>query len=127
MGSQKQIIDEITAYIHRGGGKYQDWFVGITDDPISPIDEALKLHKVEDHRFIYLETTSQQNAMTVADYFVNVLGTDGNLCENNKGMTCRSLYVYKKIRPSSLLQNQRIDSVSLQRTQNTIMVMRPWQ
>ena len=63
MGSQKQIIDEITAYIHRGGGKYQDWFVGITDDPISPIDEALKLHKVEDRRFIYLETTSQHREL----------------------------------------------------------------
>jgi hypothetical protein len=96
MGSQQQIIDEIETYISKGGGKYQDWYVGLTDNPIDPIDEALLFHKVENHRFVCLETISQQVAMAVADYFVNVLGTDGNLWENNRGKPCQFLYVYKK-------------------------------
>jgi hypothetical protein len=127
MGGQEQIIDEIMAYIHRGGGKYQDWFVGITDNPISPIDEALLSHEVDNHRFIYLETISQQVATAAADYFVNVLGTDGNLSKDNRGKKCHALYVYKKSRPSGWLQNQRIDTVSQQKARNTIQVMHPWQ
>jgi hypothetical protein len=113
MGSQQQIIDEIKTYINRGSGKYQDWYVGITDNPISAIDEALLFHKVENHRFICLETASQQTAMVVTDYFVNALGTDGNLCEDNSGRPCQFLYIYKKaVHPAGYKTRELVQSVS---------------
>ena len=113
MGSQQQIIDEIKTYINRGSGKYQDWYVGITDNPISAIDEALLFHKVENHRFICLETVSQQIAMAVTDYFVNALGTDGNLCEDNSGRPCQFLYIYKKaVHPAGYKTRELVQSVS---------------
>jgi hypothetical protein len=96
MDGQKQIIDEIEAYISQGGGEYQDWYVGMTNNPIDPLTEASLLHKVENHRFMYIETISQQVAKAVADYFVNVLGTDGNLNDEEKDGACQALYVYKK-------------------------------
>jgi hypothetical protein len=113
MSSQQQIIDEIKAYINRGGGKYQDWYVGITDNPISAIDEALLFHKVDNHRFICLETVSRQIAMPVTDYFVNALGTDGNLCEDNSGRPCQFLYIYKKaVHPAGYKTRELVQSVS---------------
>ena len=88
MGSQQQIIDEIKTYINRGSGKYQDWF-------------------------ICLETASQQTAMVVTDYFVNALGTDGNLCEDNSGRPCQFLYIYKKaVHPAGYKTRELVQSVS---------------
>jgi hypothetical protein len=116
MGSQQQIIGEIEAYICRGGGKYQDWYIGIADDPIGPIDEALLFHKVENHRFICLETISQQVAIAVADYFVNILGTDGNLYEGNRGKPCQFLYIYKKaVHTTGYKIKEPIRSICLER------------
>jgi hypothetical protein len=120
MGSQQQIIDEIKTYINRGSGKYQDWYVGITDNPISAIDEALLFHKVENHRFICLETASQQTAMVVTDYFVNALGTDGNLCEDNSGRPCQFLYIYKKaVHPAGYKTRELVRSVSRERVEQS--------
>ena len=95
-GELKQIIDEIETYIREVGGQYGDWFVGIADNPINPIDEASLLHKVERYRFMYIETISPQAAKAAADYFVNKLGTDGNLNDNRTNGACRAVYVYKK-------------------------------
>ncbi len=96
MDEQKQIIDEIETYISQGGGEYQDWYVGMTDNPIDALTEASLFHKVKNHRFMYIETISEQVAKAVADYFVNVLGTDGNLYDEGKVGACLAIYVYKK-------------------------------
>ena len=96
MSDPGQIINQIKDYISEGGGEYRDWFVGISDDPIHPIIEVTLLHKVQNHRFTYIETISPQIAKAVADYFVNGRGTDGNLSENDRGGICRALFVYKK-------------------------------
>jgi hypothetical protein len=96
MGDEKQIIAQIEAYIHQGGGEYGDWFIGLADNPIDPVMEVTRLHKVQNHRFSYIETVSHQIARAVADYFVNTCGTDGNIREIDAGKPCQSIYVYKK-------------------------------
>lgn len=96
MGGEKQIIAEIEAYIRQGGGGHSDWFIGLTDNPITPIMEVTKHRKVQNHRFSYIETASPQVARAVADHFLKVCGTDGSLGDVDTNTLCRSLYVYKK-------------------------------
>ncbi|MGD0551948.1 MAG: hypothetical protein ABSB25_04775 [Sedimentisphaerales bacterium] len=96
MGDEKHIIAQIEAYIRQGGGEYGDWYIGLADNPIDPIIEAYRLHKVQNHRFTYIETVSHQAAKAAADYFLNVCGTDGNLSDTDTSRPCRALYIYKK-------------------------------
>ena len=96
MNDTKQITNQIKEYIREGGGEYRDWYVGISDNPIDPVTETLLLHKVQGHRFTYIETISPQVAREVADYFINTLGTEGNLNEGKTSGTCQAVYVYKK-------------------------------
>jgi hypothetical protein len=92
----KRIIEQVETYIREGGGEYEDWYVGLTDNPIEPVTEALSLHKVQGQRLTYIETTSSQIAQAVADNFVNLCGTDGNFSTKEISRACKSLYVYKK-------------------------------
>jgi hypothetical protein len=91
-----QIIELIETYIREGGGEYEDWYIGLTDNPIDPVSEASSLHRVQDQRLTYIETTSPQIAQAVADYFINLCGTDGKVSRKELGHACNSLYVYKK-------------------------------
>ncbi len=96
MGNEKHIIAQIEAYIRQGGGEYGDWYIGLANNPIDPITEASRLHKVQNRRFTYIETISHQVAKSVADYFLDVCGTDGDLSDIDTRHTCRALYIYKK-------------------------------
>jgi hypothetical protein len=96
MGNEKHIIAQIEAYIRQGGGEYGDWYIGLAGNPIDPITEAYRLHKVQNGRFTYMETVSHRAAKAVADYFLNVCGTDGSLSNVDTTRSCRALYVYKK-------------------------------
>ena len=96
MGDEKNIIAQIEKYICEGGGEYGDWYIGLADNPIDPITEAFRLHKVQNRRFTYIETISHQAAKAVADYFLNVCCTDGNLSDIDESRPCRALYIYKK-------------------------------
>jgi hypothetical protein len=96
MGNQKYIIEQIETYIRRGGGGCGDWFIGLADNPIAPIVETSRLHKVQNHRFTYIETMSVEVARAAADYFINSCGMDGHISETERDGTCRALYLYKK-------------------------------
>lgn len=96
MGNEKHIIAQIEAYIRQGGGEYGDWYIGLADNPIDPITEVSRLHKVQNRRFTYIETISHQVAKSVADYFLNIRGLDGNLSDIDVSRPCRALYIYKK-------------------------------
>jgi hypothetical protein len=96
MNNEKHIIAQIEAYIRQGGGEYGDWYLGLADNPIDPITEAYRLHKVQNQRFTYIETVSHEAAKTVADYFLNVCGIDGDPGEIDTDPPCRALYIYKK-------------------------------
>ena len=95
-GSEEKIIAEIETYIREGGGEYDDWYVGLTDNPMEPVKKALLLKKVQGERLAYIETSSPQIALAVADYFINLCGTDGNLIKKEITPGCNSIYVYKK-------------------------------
>ena len=96
MGDQKYIIEQMETYIRQGGGGYGDWFVGLADNPITPITEVSRLRKVQNHRFAYIETMSGEVAKAVADYFIDACGVDGNISEREGDGICRALYLYKK-------------------------------
>ncbi len=96
MGNEKHIIAQIEAYIRQGGGEYSDWYIGLANNPIDPITEASRLHKVQNRRFTYIETISHQVAKSVADYFLNVCGLDGDISDIDAIRSCRALYIYKK-------------------------------
>jgi hypothetical protein len=96
VGNEKQIIDQVEAYIRQGGGEYGNWYIGLADNPIAPIMEVTRLNKVQSHRFTYIETVSPQAAKAVADYFLNVCGTDGNPGDIDINRPCRAIYIYKK-------------------------------
>ncbi len=95
MGDQKYIIEQMETYIRQGGGGYGDWFVGLADNPITPITEVSRLRKVQNHRFAYIETMSGEVAKAVADYFIDACGVDGNISEREEDGG-RALYLYKK-------------------------------
>jgi hypothetical protein len=96
VGDQKYIIEQMETYIRQGGGGYGDWFIGLADNPITPIAEVSRLGKVQSHRFTYLETVSNEVAKVVAGYFIDACGVDGNISETQRGGGCRALYLYKK-------------------------------
>jgi hypothetical protein len=93
MGDEKQIIAQIETYIRQGGGEYGDWYIGLADNPIAPIMEVTRLHKVQNHRFAYIETISHDIAKAAADYFLKVCGTDGDISDI---VDSDAIYVYKK-------------------------------
>jgi hypothetical protein len=96
VGNQKYIIEQMKTYIQQGGGGYEDWFIGLANNPIAPITEVSRLGKVQNHRFTYIEAISGEVAKGVVDYFINACGTDGNTGEAEKRDGCRALYLYKK-------------------------------
>jgi hypothetical protein len=96
VGDKKYIIEQMETYIRQGGGGYSDWFIGLADNPIAPIAEVSRLRKVQNHRFTYVETMSGEVAKTVADYFIDACGMDGNISESQRDGGCRALYLYKK-------------------------------
>jgi hypothetical protein len=96
MGDEKSIITQIETYIRQGGGEYGDWYIGMAGNPIDPIMEAYRLNKVQNNRFVYMETGSHQAARAAADYFLNICGTDGNLSDIDTSRPCRAIYIYKK-------------------------------
>ena len=96
MNNEKHIIAQIEAYIRQGGGEYGEWFIGLADNPIDPIMEVSRLRKVQNHWFTYIETVSHKAAKAVADYFLKVCGTDGNIRDIDANRPRRALYIYKK-------------------------------
>jgi len=105
MSNEKNIIAQIETYIRQGGGEYGDWYIGLADNPIDPITEAFRFHKVQNHRFTYIETISHQVAKSVSDYFLNVCGTDGNLRDIDTSRPCRAIYIYKKAANHNLCES----------------------
>jgi hypothetical protein len=96
MNDVKITIAQIETYICQRGGQYGDWYIGLADNPIDPVTEAFRLNKVQSRRFTYIETVSPEAAKAVADYFLNVCGTDGNIRDIDAKQPQRALYVYKK-------------------------------
>ncbi|MDD1776844.1 MAG: hypothetical protein LUQ65_01655 [Candidatus Helarchaeota archaeon] len=88
-----KILDKISEHIRTRGGLPQDWYIGINQFPERrlSIDHKLDLEK---DKWIFIPANSDQEAKEILDYFVNWIGTDGQLVGENHG--ARKIYAYKK-------------------------------
>lgn len=61
------LVMEIDAFIHRNGGDYPAWVVGLTGD----LDEALKAHGVDrgKHKVFTLNALTDKRAGLIVEYF----------------------------------------------------------
>lgn len=74
--SVQQIKYEFLAYIKGLGGRFEDWYVGVTDDP----EQALfAIHGIEREAdpWIYKPALTAKASTTVLKYFREILKTDG--------------------------------------------------
>jgi len=91
--SKQDIINDINAYIQKGGGGYRAWYVGISKNAH---DRLFGSHNVRDGYdwWIYRQASSSQIAREIESYFVNSLGVDGG--SGGGDVTADEVYAYKK-------------------------------
>lgn len=88
------IISDIEGYIATNGGKYNEWYVGITNDKDRRVFGEHKVNKDTD-AWITRGTNSVDIATEVEDHFTKVKDTDGRSgggIEENSTI----VYAYKK-------------------------------
>lgn len=88
--SEQEIISDIEGHIQKGGGGYNAWYVGISEDAK---DRLFNEHNVEEW-WIFRQASSSQVAREIESYFVNILGTDGGA--GGGGENTDMVYAYKK-------------------------------
>jgi hypothetical protein len=93
VATQQDIISDIKAHIQKGGGRYRDWYVGITENPRHRLFNDHGVHEKGDW-WIYRQASSAAAARRIEDYFVNTLGTDGGLGGGDEDAVY--VYAYKK-------------------------------
>lgn len=91
--SKQEIINDINAYMQKGGGEYRSWYVGVSKDAR---DRLFNGHQVKENGdwWIYSQASSSQVAREVEDYYVNRLRTDGG--PGGGDNTADYVYAYKK-------------------------------
>jgi|TARA_B110000438_G_scaffold303570_1_gene365701 hypothetical protein len=92
--SVQQIKFEIFKYIKEFGANFEDWVVGVSNDPKT---EMFERHKVNDEKdiWLYKQAVSFSACRTVQKYFINNLKTDGILVlEGDENTDC--IYLFKK-------------------------------
>jgi len=88
-----QIIENIYEDIKTRGGFPGAWCVGKSQYPQGRLFIDYKLD-IEKDIFILIPANSAQEAKEILDYFINLIGTDGQLGAENHG--ARKIYAYKK-------------------------------
>ena len=91
--SEGEIKKDILDYLKKCGGRFSDWYVGISQDAR---DRLFNGHDVHEHgdSWIYRQAYSSDAARRVEAYFVNDLGTDGGTGGGDKNADF--VYAYKK-------------------------------
>lgn len=74
--SVQQIKYEFLAYIKGLGGRFEDWYVGVTDDPESGLFATHGIERAVDP-WIYKPALTARASSTVLRYFRENLKTDG--------------------------------------------------
>lgn len=92
--SVQQIKYDILLYIREFGGTFEDWYVGISSDPLKTLLEEHQLDREKDP-WLFKEALSFKAARTVQEYFVTKLHTDG-IPVIGGGETMDCVYAYKK-------------------------------
>ena len=91
--SKQEIIKDINTYILKGGGRYSDWYVGISKDAR---DRLFSSHNVKEEGdlWIFSSASSSQVAREIENYFINSLRTDGGT--GGGDVNADIVYAYKK-------------------------------
>ena len=90
--SVQQIKYDILAHIKGFGGRYEDWYVGISEHPRKALFDE---HGVSESQgvWLYKQALTSQAAKTVQDFFVK-LNVDRSL--NCSSTIASYIYIYKK-------------------------------
>ena len=91
--SKKEIIDAIESYIQKGGGGYDAWYVGISNDARYRLFNGHGVREEGDY-WIYKQAGSSEIARDIESYFVYTRGTDGGTGGGDE--TADMVYAYKK-------------------------------
>lgn len=86
---RQEVINKIYRYIQNSKTYLNEWYVGITDDPIKRLFTDHQVKKENDY-WIYNKCSSSDEARTIEEYFINTLKTDGG----SGGGDDNSIYVY---------------------------------
>jgi len=89
--TKQQILNEINTHIQSNGGEYSDWHVGVCT---SIRDNLSGQAKAKEGLLISRQAYSSYVAAEVLDYFVDKLGTDGSIGDDND--TADIIYAYRK-------------------------------
>ena len=74
--SVQQIKYEFLGYIKGLGGRFEDWYVGVTDDPERSLFAVHGIERGVDP-WIYKPALTARASFTVLKYFREILKTDG--------------------------------------------------
>jgi len=91
--SEDQIRTDIKDYMAKLGGKYMDWYVGITADWRTRLFQGHGVHEKGD-AWISRQAYNSAVARRVEAYFVDTLGTDGGPGGGDEDADY--VYAYKK-------------------------------
>ena len=85
---------EILAYIKEFGGDFDEWYVGISGDPLTTMLDRHHVDKEEDI-WLYKQALTFNACRTVQRYFLERLRTDGvAVTSGEESEDC--VYLYKK-------------------------------
>jgi hypothetical protein len=94
--SVQQIKYELLGYIKEFDQRFENWFVGIAEDPKKTLAEIHGLD-LDTDRWIYKQALSFNAARTVQRYFLERLKADGvAITEGDENLDC--VYAYQKNR-----------------------------
>ncbi len=91
--SNQQIVSDFEAYMHRKGGGFRAWFVGLSEDAKKSLFDDHGV-KEEGDAWIYARAGTPDDAWVIERFFVEVGGTDGGV--GGGETTATEVYAYKK-------------------------------
>ncbi len=92
--SVQQIKHEILAYIKEFGGDFDEWYVGISSEPLTTMLNCHRVDKEEDI-WLYKQALTFNACRTVQRYFLERLRTDG--ASDSSGEESEDcVYLYQK-------------------------------
>lgn len=91
--TNREIVTDIKFYISEQGGRYRDWYVGVSKDAK---ERMFQQHKVKERGdlWIYRQAVSSAVAREVVDHLVNMLGFDGETGGGDE--TADMVYAFRK-------------------------------
>lgn len=93
--SVQQIKYEFLLYMKEFGGDFVDWHIGVSSTPHQTLTDLHKVDLEQDY-WIFKPALTFIAANTIKKYFINVLGSSGNLTpSDNKDE--RYVYIFRKI------------------------------